>query len=134
MSLLEQIWRSAPGTAIALTDGTRRASYRELQALIEHERRWLQGLGVQRCALLADNGIPWAVADLALLDGGLVNVPLPGYFTAAQCEHVLHDAGIDSVLTDQSQRLQAHGFAPRAVSAVSGLTLLSRRAVTAQPL
>jgi len=134
MSLLDAVWRSAPVAATALDDGTRAVSYAELQRLVAQEQGWLRAQGVRRCALLADNGIAWAIADLALLAGGLVNVPLPGYFTAAQCEHVLRDAGIDAVLTDQPQRLQAHGCEPRAVSAASGLTLLARHAPGAQAL
>jgi long-chain acyl-CoA synthetase len=134
MSLLDAVWRSASSAAIALTDGASRLSYRELQQLVAQECSWLQVQGVRRCALFADNGIAWAIADLALLEGALVNVPLPGYFTAAQCEHVLSDAGVDAVLTDQPQRLQAHGFEPRAVSGASGLTLLSRHVAGVQPL
>lgn len=78
----------------------------ELEAAVADERRWLSEIAPTdtRCALLADNGIPWAVADRALHESRRVNVPIPGYFTPAQLDHVLRAAGIDLILTDTPQR------------------------------
>lgn len=130
MSLLEALGQQARAADPAIDDGARRLSYAELLQLVAREQRWLHAHGVRRCALHADNGSRWAIADLALLGARLVNVPLPGYFTPAQCQHVLDDAGVESVLTDHPQRLQAHGFSWRAVSEHSNLTLLSRTVLT----
>jgi len=125
---LRRALRSAPVDAIALTDGRRTITYGSLVPLLEEEIKWLRASGAQRHALLADNGVPWALADLALHLGGVLSVPLPGSFTAAQMTHALDDAGIDALLVDDADRARAmlpdwrcDGIAP-----VSGLVCFRR--------
>lgn len=79
-------------------------------------------------AVLADNGPAWAIADLAALHAGIVHLPLPAFFSAAQLAHALQAAGADMLLTDQPARIAALelGFAP--AGEWQGLALL-RRAV-----
>ncbi len=48
--------------------------------------------------LIADNGADWVLADLAAQRAGVVLVPLPAFFTAAQLEHAVGESGMDSVL------------------------------------
>jgi long-chain acyl-CoA synthetase len=91
---------------LALDDGSRRVRYGELAWLVDEDRRWLAACGGRRFALLADNGVGWAIADLALHLAGLLSVPLPGYFTPAQTLHALEDAGIDALLTDTPERMR----------------------------
>jgi long-chain acyl-CoA synthetase len=134
MSLFATLWHRAEVTRVAIDDGAARLTYAELQQRVAAELRWLRACGVRRCALLADNGSRWAIADLALLEGELVNVPLPGYFTDAQLQHLLADAGVDSVLTDDPARMRALGCEVQAVSEHSGLTLLSRHVASAPVL
>jgi long-subunit acyl-CoA synthetase (AMP-forming) len=117
----------------ALTDGVRRISYGALPALLQAEGQWLAAARARRFALLADNGCAWALTDLALGDlavtnPGLLNVPLPGYFTPEQMAHVLDDAGIDAVLTDQAATVAGlkRGFEQAGVSARTGLALWQR--------
>jgi long-chain acyl-CoA synthetase len=118
-----------PTQQAALEDGERRLTYGGLCDLVEAERQWLVANGVQRCALLADNGCGWAIADLALLEAEIVNIPLPGYFVNTQIRHVLHDAGIAFILTDRPEQLcQEYGCTHVGQSARSGLTLLHRPA------
>ena len=78
------------------------------RALIEREIEWLREGGAERHAVLADNGVPWALADLALHVGEMLSVPLPGSFTPAQVAHALDDAGVDAVLTDDAARARSH--------------------------
>lgn len=113
----------------ALRDGARSVSYGELPALVGAEGTWLAHSGARRFALLADNGCAWAVTDLALANRSLLHVPLPGYFTPGQMGHVLDDAGIDAVVTDQAAVLEALnlGFAPAGFSAQTGLALWRRQ-------
>jgi long-subunit acyl-CoA synthetase (AMP-forming) len=120
--------RAAPADAVALDDGRQRLTYGELATRIGDEIEWLQAGGVERHALLADNGVPWALADLALHLGERLSVPLPGSFTPAQVLHALDDAGIDAVLTDDLPRAQAllAGWHCEAQSPVSGLWRLRR--------
>ena len=118
------------GDRPALRDGAHSISYTSLPGLVESEAHWLAASGGRRFALLADNGCPWALTDLALASRDLLHVPLPGYFTPGQMAHVLNDAGIDVVVTDQPTSLQALnlGFAPSGVSPQTGLALWRRPA------
>lgn len=124
------------GARPAIRDAARSISYGELPALLETEGGWLAWSGARRFALLADNGCAWALTDLALAQRGLLHVPLPGYFTPRQLAHVLNDAGIDAVVTDQGATLQALdlGFAPAGVSSQTGLALWRRSAPPASSL
>ena len=61
----------------------------------------------QRVGLLLENGPAWVIADLALLQAGMTCVPLPAFFSATQLRHVLTDAALDTILTDQPERLQS---------------------------
>jgi len=119
----------------ALTDGVRSITYQALPRLLQAEGRWLVESGAKCFGLLADNGCAWAVTDLALAEladttPGLVTVPLPAYFTPRQLAHVLDDAGIDAVLTDQPTMISGLdlGFSAAGVSAHTGLALWRRAA------
>jgi long-subunit acyl-CoA synthetase (AMP-forming) len=85
---------------VALADGGAAINYGELVPRLEQEIDWLGTTGAERYALLADNGVRWALADLALPLSGRLCVPLPPSFTPAQLTHALDDAGIDALLTD----------------------------------
>jgi long-subunit acyl-CoA synthetase (AMP-forming) len=52
----------------------------------------------QTLGLLGANGTEWAVAQLAAWAAGKTVVPLPTFFSRAQLEHVLKDAGVDHVI------------------------------------
>jgi long-subunit acyl-CoA synthetase (AMP-forming) len=56
-------------------------------------------------AVLADNGPAWVMADLAAAAAGKMHLPLPGFFSAAQLRHALLEAGADTVVTDQPERI-----------------------------
>lgn len=105
--LLDALHAAPPG-AVALVDGRRTVTYGALPSLLGYELDWLRASGAERHALLADNGVPWALADLALHAGGMFAVPLPGSFTRAQMSHALDDAGVDAMLTDDAAH--AHGL------------------------
>lgn len=116
------------GTLPAIDDGTLRLSYADLQRSIASEGRWLHSMGVRRCALLADNSARWILSDLALLACAATNVPIPPSFTRQQAAHVLDDAGIEWLLTDEADRfIRDHPeFVPVAHSYRTGLQLLRR--------
>jgi len=127
--MLLQALQQAPGGALALVDGQRTVSYGALPSLLEHELQWLRARGAERHALLAENGVPWALADLALHVGEMFAVPLPGSFTPAQMTHALDDAGVDAVLTDDPSHAHAllPGWVDDGPSPVSGLRRFRRR-------
>ncbi|MDW7747968.1 MAG: long-chain fatty acid--CoA ligase, partial [Halomonas sp.] len=49
----------------ALDDGHRRVTFAELPAEVEARRQRLDAAGAERVALALDNGIDWALWDLA---------------------------------------------------------------------
>lgn len=124
-SLVIRALSNAPSGNLALSDEQRSLSYSSLRDAVAEESRWLQEHSVERCALLADNGAGWVIADLALLQIAALNVPLPGWFTPAQIEHVVENAGADWILTDTQERAPP-GFTPIATTPHSHLTLLRR--------
>ena len=128
ISALARALHRAPAERIALDDGRRTVSYGALRASVDEETAWLASTGGQRFATMADNGIPWVVTDLALHFGRTPSVPLPSYFTDAQLQHALDDAGIDSVLTDDSARLTnlSSGWSRAGESPCTGLALFRR--------
>lgn len=81
-------------------------SYAALAGEIDALAGSLRASGARCVALLLDNGPAWAITDLAVLAGGQVAVPLPGFFTDAQLAHALADAGVDTVLTDDPERIR----------------------------
>jgi long-chain acyl-CoA synthetase len=100
--------------AIALREGSRQLSYRQLLDELQRRSAQLQQCGAQRIALALDNGSDWLLWDLAILHAGLVCVPLPGFFSAAQQQHVLDSAGIDCLICQQPEAYAALGFAASA--------------------
>jgi len=127
-SLILDSLRNIDPARAAIDDGTRRLSYAELHRLVSEEEQWLRDHDVRRCAMVAENGARWIVSDLALLGSEALNVPIPGSFTAAQVDHVLDDASIDSVLTDDAERFTAAhpAFVRVAISEHTGFALLQR--------
>jgi long-subunit acyl-CoA synthetase (AMP-forming) len=127
VSALAAAARGTHGRA-ALDDGRHAIGYDELAALVEEEGDWLAAHG-ERFAVVADNGLGWALADLALHARQLPCVPLPGFFTAGQMQHALDDAGIDCVVTDDPTRMREllAGWRVTAASGRSGLAMFRRR-------
>ena len=126
--LLQSAIDRAPADRVALDDGSRAVTYGELRERLPAERRHCAALG-ERHALLADNGVAWAITDLALHLGRLVSVPLPGYFTDAQLTHLLDDAGIDCLHTDDPDRARRllPGWTACEASPATGLACFQRR-------
>ena len=62
--------------------------------------------------LMAENGIGWVVADLAVTASGRRFVPLPPFFSDDQLAHVVKDAGLGLILADNAMAERAVRFAP----------------------
>jgi long-subunit acyl-CoA synthetase (AMP-forming) len=90
----------ATGARPALRGEGEETSYARLLEAIAERRGVLEAVGARRVALALDNGPQWALWDLALLAGGQVCVPLPGFFSPTQQMHVLDSAGIDTLIVD----------------------------------
>lgn len=112
--------------AVALQGDGSSLTYAQLLERVQRLQDELRSTGIRAFGLLADNGIDWAVTDLAALSGDLLLVPLPPFFSAQQLQHAIRDSGIGAILTDQSERVAALlGDAARAVpcAAAGALTM-----------
>lgn len=63
--------------------------------------------GARTLGTLLVNSPAWIVTDLAALRAGVMHVPLPSFFSDAQLLHALRDARIDTVITDNPERIAA---------------------------
>ena len=63
----------------------------------------LSETGARRVLLDADNGIPWAIADLAAMFQGLTLTPIPGFFSERQVAHIARVTDADVVLASPEQ-------------------------------
>ncbi|SFH43362.1 AMP-binding protein [Modicisalibacter xianhensis] len=81
---------------VALHDGSRQLRYGDLINTLVERRHRLARLDARRVALALDNGVEWALWDLALLLDGRVAVPVPGFFSHAQRQHLVTQAGLDA--------------------------------------
>lgn len=91
---------------VALQDGNETVTYGELPILVERLASRLFQSRTRVLGIHADNGCPWALADLAAQLAGIPVVPLPLFFSASQLSFVIRAAGVDQVLTDQPHRLR----------------------------
>ena len=66
------------------------------EAAVQIARR-LREQGVRVLATQLDNGAAWLLAETAAAHAGIVHVPLPAFFSAAQRSHALHAAGVDTL-------------------------------------
>jgi long-chain acyl-CoA synthetase len=65
----------------------------------------LQLQGSRCIGVLMDNAPAWIVTDLAALQAGIVNVPLPVFFSDEQLQHAVRDARIEAIITDKPERV-----------------------------
>ena len=63
--------------------------------------------GVSTLGVLMENSPAWIVTDLSAMHAGVVNIPLPGFFSDEQLLHAIQDAQIDTVITDNPARLDS---------------------------
>lgn len=93
-----------------LREGEMRLDGSEVMELVIVRSARLRRLGCRRVAVALDNGLDWALWDLALLHAGLVSVPLPAFFSPQQKRHVLNAAGVDCVIGRDVSALEPAGF------------------------
>ena len=111
---------------LALHQNDRVLSYSEVLQETDLRAERLCAAGCRRVAIALDNGLDWALWDLAVLQAGLVCVPLPAFFSPEQRAHVLDSSGIDTLIVDDSQVFMPLGFGAASAQ-------LARRVVDAPP-
>lgn len=92
---------------IALRDERHAISYGDLSREIENRIDALDGVSVLAIAL--DNGVDWALWDLAALKAGIPCVPVPPFFSPGQVSHLLHSAGVSHLLSPEGLHVTGMG-------------------------
>ena len=101
---LEDNASSAPERT-AVTGSRRLLTWRELHDEVAAVAAKLQG--TRTLGLLMENSPAWIVTDLSTIHAGVVNIPLPGFFSDEQLRHAIQDAQIDTVITDNPARMKS---------------------------
>lgn len=83
---------------VVLDDGQHTLSAHALYQAVDRLREQIGAMSCESVAIAGDNSFGWIIADLALLGLPLRVVPLPGFFSSSQINHVMHEAQIDTVL------------------------------------
>lgn len=111
MSLLAALRARADAGAgqTVLIDSAGSLSASELWRDVQIHAAQLQARGVRRLASQLDNGRDAVLVDLACRLARVVHVPLPGFFTPAQRQHALRDAGIDALALPPSMAAEVLG-------------------------
>jgi long-chain acyl-CoA synthetase len=91
--------------AIAVDAGARQLNYRDLWQAVVELSATLRRQRLRTVGVYADNGLAWALADLAALHAGLRVLPLPLFFSLRQLRHATASAGVDAVLVDPALSL-----------------------------
>lgn len=93
-----------PTNAVALIQGEHHLTEIELAAQVKERKAWLAQLGVKSVAVLMDNCVEWVLFDLACMELNLCLLPLPTFFSPAQINHALTQAGIEYLISDSNNR------------------------------
>ena len=109
MTLFDTIARHASQTPQqpALQGSQGELDYQSLWQQIEQLAGALQGAGIRRLALQLDNGLPWALIDLACTRAGIVVIPVPHFFSPAQQAWLLESSGADALVGPEHEGWQA---------------------------
>jgi long-chain acyl-CoA synthetase len=83
-------------------------SHREALDRVHHATLALQALGLakgDRVALLSENRVEWALADLAILSAGCITVPVYPTVPPVQVEYILSDSGARAIFVSTPELL-----------------------------
>jgi len=92
---------------LALADDDASLTFEQLAGHVAYLAHSLQE-APQTVAIFAPNCTNWVIADLALALLGKTMVPLPVFFSAEQLSHIIHDAGVELILTTPAAEMLAH--------------------------
>jgi len=86
---------------IAIYDDNRSVTYRQLWQEITIMSNLLQTMPHKRVGLYMANCIEWVVIDLACSLNNITITPLPAFFSDQQLQHIINEANISLIITDQ---------------------------------
>ena len=112
---IERFWQvlHTHGEQPALQAAGQTLNYVQLVDAVRQRMADLAELNARRVALALDNGLDWALWDLALLFSERICVPLPGFFSPGQQRHVLDSGGIDTLIGASGSLVSEGGFVER---------------------
>ncbi len=87
---------------VALVQGEVQLSYHELEQAVKARCEWLLQQQAMHVAVAMENSIEWVLFDLACQLADVCCVPVPGFFSQTQVQHLLKQSDIDLLLTDSS--------------------------------
>lgn len=85
--------------AIAIRSGTAALSYARLRADVEHVAQRLAQSRAGSLGIYLDNGIEWIVFDIAAIEAGVRQVPLPWFFSDGQIRHAVESGAVDCIVS-----------------------------------
>ena len=115
-------------------DGWKSISHKQLLADVHALADGLAALGIQRgdrVGLLSENRPEWALADYAMLTGGILNVPLYPTLPANQLAFIMKDAEVRAVFVSSAEMLEKIREARKTVTSVEHVILFDSVAGTA---
>lgn len=100
MILFERIEHIAvtDGSRPALCDSQQNISYADLLRQTTSLAKQLSNEKISRLALFLNNGLEWAMIDLACLLANIVIIPVPVFFSAEQQDWLLDSSGADALI------------------------------------
>ncbi|AKJ41692.1 AMP-dependent synthetase/ligase [Pragia fontium] len=82
----------------ALCDSQQTINYRDLLLRVQDLAEKLNHQKISRLALFLDNGLNWAITDLACVFAGIVIIPIPVFFSVQQQNWILESSGADALI------------------------------------
>ncbi len=83
-------------------------TFRDFDERVRQFSLGLRALGIERgdrVALLSENRVEWAVADVAVLAAGAITVPIYTTLPASQVAHILADSGSKAIFASDTKQL-----------------------------
>lgn len=111
MNIVEQVFRQAPGTSIALQGDDQAVTYARLRELVEATACQLRKAGaldspsrVARVGLACPDGVAHVVLGLAVLLAGGCLIPIASELVPAERDTLLHSVALDAVIVAAGSR------------------------------
>jgi len=79
-------------------------TYQELVCAVDIIAKLIKERKYKNIALLLDNSKEWIFIDLACMKLGITLTPIPQFFSEEQISNLINNAGIEYIITDESDR------------------------------